>query len=64
MAVHFTPQGDLRKTRQLDCIPTVGFSLPLLHYISSFRFLLNAHGVIGEGYTKVPSLVPTSLRLF
>ncbi|KAI0060666.1 cytochrome P450 [Artomyces pyxidatus] len=42
----------LRRDRQLDAIPTVGFSAPLLSYITAFRFISHAHLWLEEGYRK------------
>ncbi|KAI0060665.1 cytochrome P450 [Artomyces pyxidatus] len=42
----------LRRDRQLHEIPTVGFSTPLLSYITAFRFISHAHSWVEEGYRK------------
>jgi hypothetical protein len=38
---------------QLDAIPTVGFSNPILSYISALRFKLHATPMLKYGYEKV-----------
>lgn len=39
---------------QLDAIPTVGYSDPILSYISAFRYKFSeSHSMIKEGYGKV-----------
>ncbi|KAI0065173.1 cytochrome P450, partial [Artomyces pyxidatus] len=40
------------KHHTLDEIPTVGFSAPLLSYITAFRFISHAHLWLEEGYQK------------
>jgi hypothetical protein len=38
---------------QLDAIPTIGFSDPILSYLSSFRFYFDGVPMLKEGYDKV-----------
>jgi hypothetical protein len=38
---------------QLDVIPTVGFSDPILSYFSALRFIFNGLPMLGRGYEKV-----------
>ncbi|KAF8887264.1 cytochrome P450 [Gymnopilus junonius] len=42
---------------KLDHIPTVGYSSPLLLYISAWRFLGHAREIFLEGYRKYPNQV-------
>jgi hypothetical protein len=41
---------------QLDAIPTIGFSDPILSYLSSFQFYFNGIPMLEEGYKKVNCL--------
>ncbi|KIM49862.1 hypothetical protein M413DRAFT_59041, partial [Hebeloma cylindrosporum] len=41
----------------LDHIPTVGYSSPLLSYISALRFFKHGREIIAEGYRKYPNQV-------
>ena len=48
---------------QLDAIPTIGFSDPILSYLSSLQFYYNGIPMLKEGYEKViclTSYVPSS----
>ena len=45
---------------QLDAIPTVGFSDPILSYLSALQFYFNGVPMLKEGYEKVISYVPFS----
>lgn len=45
-----------RKSK-LDHIPTVGYSSPLLSYISALRFFKHGREIIAEGYRKYPNQV-------
>jgi hypothetical protein len=48
------PPYVLNGTRfQLDAIPTVGFSDPILSYISVVRFFFDGVRMLNEGYQKV-----------
>ena len=38
---------------QLDIIPTVGFSDPILSYFSALRFSVDGVRMLREGYKKV-----------
>ena len=38
---------------QLDAIPTIGFSDPILSYLSSLQFYYNGIPMLKEGYEKV-----------
>jgi hypothetical protein len=38
---------------QLDAIPTVGFSDPILSYFSAIRFIFDGVSMLKEGYQKV-----------
>ncbi len=38
---------------QLDAIPTVGFSDPILSYLSAIRFLFDCDRMLKDGYRKV-----------
>ncbi len=38
---------------QLDAIPTIGFSVPILSYYSAVRFTLDGVSMLKEGYEKV-----------
>jgi hypothetical protein len=38
---------------QLNAIPTVGFSDPILSYLSAVQFLFDGHRMLKEGYEKV-----------
>ena len=38
---------------QLDAIPTVGVSYPILSYLSALRFIFDGVGMLKEGYQKV-----------
>ncbi|KAF9535150.1 cytochrome P450 [Crepidotus variabilis] len=42
-------------TRKLDHIPTAGYTLPLLSYFSSIRYLLDVRKVISESMAKWPA---------
>ena len=42
---------------QLDGIPTVGFSNPILSYISALRFKLHGIPMLKYGYEKVNALL-------
>ena len=51
---------------QLDAIPTVGFSDPILSYWTAFLFYLDCVPMLEEGYEKVICLtpcVPSSYRI-
>ena len=58
-----------RYTLQLDAIPTVGFSDPILSYFSALRFVFDGVRMIRDGYEKVisflicilPSINPVTL---
>ncbi|PCH44171.1 cytochrome P450 [Wolfiporia cocos MD-104 SS10] len=41
-----------RRTNPLHSIPTVGFSAPLLTYLSAARWLVDAQGMLQEGYAQ------------
>ena len=41
---------------QLNTIPTVGFSDPILSYLSAVQYLFGGHRMLKEGYEKVISL--------
>ena len=44
---------------QLDAIPTIGYSDPILSYISALRYnFFDGHCMIEEGYRKVASSEP------
>jgi hypothetical protein len=47
---------------QLDAIPTIGFSDPILSYLSALRFFFDGVPMLKEGYEKVICLthVPSS----
>src|SRR5713226_433947 len=50
---------------QLDPIPTIGYSDPILSYLSALRFYFNSVPMLKEGYKKVICLiayVPSSYR--
>jgi len=38
---------------QLDAVPTIGFSDPILSYLSALRFYFNSTPMLKEGYEKV-----------
>ena len=38
---------------QIDAIPTVGFSDPILKYFSALRYMFDGENMIREGYRKV-----------
>jgi hypothetical protein len=40
---------------QLDAIPTVGFSDPILSYFSALRFIFDGTRMLKKGYEKVTS---------
>ena len=42
-----------RYVYQLDAIPTVGFSDPILSYFSALRFNIGGVRMLREGYKKV-----------
>ena len=42
---------------QLRSLPTVGMDIPLLSYISAFRFASNATEMLNEGYQKVSKIL-------
>jgi hypothetical protein len=42
---------------QLDAIPTIGFSDPLLSYFSALQFYYKSIPMLKEGYEKVIYLV-------
>ena len=51
---------------QLDAIPTVGFSDPILSYLSALQFYFNGVPMLKEGYGKViclTSYVPSRIKL-
>lgn len=39
--------------KQLDAIPTVGWSTPGLSYLSAIRFIFQGKAILDEGYDKV-----------
>jgi hypothetical protein len=41
---------------QLDAIPTIGFSHPILSYLSAFWFNFKSIEMLKEGYEKVSCL--------
>ncbi len=45
---------------QLDAIPTVGFSDPVLSYLSSIRFVFDFDRMLKDGYRKV--ILPLTIR--
>jgi hypothetical protein len=49
---------------QLDAIPTVGFSNPILSYISALRFKLHGIPMLKDGYDKVNALSSLPLPVF
>ena len=44
---------------QLDAIPTVGFSNPILSYLSALRFKLHGIAMLKYGYENVSACVLT-----
>jgi hypothetical protein len=42
---------------QLNAIPTIGFSIPILTYLSAVRFIFDAVRMLDEGYKKVICLL-------
>jgi hypothetical protein len=57
LAVIFTLSLNDVTRSQLDAIPTVGFSDPILSYLSAFRFYFDVVRVLKEGYQKVNRLL-------
>ena len=49
----FTPPLNDATCSQLDAIPTVGFSDPILSYISALQFHFDGVRMLKEGYEKV-----------
>jgi hypothetical protein len=47
----------LNSLSQLSAIPTLGYSDPVLSWISAIRFLTDARGLLAEGYAKVRGLL-------
>ena len=45
-----------RRGSQLDAIPTVGFSDPILSYLSALRFIFDGLPMLKYGYAKVNAL--------
>ncbi len=45
---------------QLEAIPTVGFSDPILSYLSAIRFVFDCDRMLKDGYRKVN--LPLALR--
>ncbi|KAI0059957.1 cytochrome P450 [Artomyces pyxidatus] len=45
-------QWHRRRNNNLSKIPTVGYSLPLLSYITAFQFNVDAHKLLQQGYRK------------
>ena len=45
-----------RRGSQLDAIPTVGFSDPILSYLSALRFIFDGLSMLKYGYAKVNDL--------
>ncbi|OSC97933.1 cytochrome P450 [Trametes coccinea BRFM310] len=41
-----------RRLDPLNSIPTIGYSAPILYYISAIRYIFDAEGIIREGYQK------------
>ena len=50
--IHAIPEQCLH-VPQLDAIPTVGFSDPILSYFSAFQFIFDSFRMLKEGYQKV-----------
>ena len=59
-ALHFLfmPYLNNVKRFQLDAIPTVGFSNPILSYWSALLYYLDCIPMLKEGYEKVNCLTP------
>jgi hypothetical protein len=57
ISLPFTTADRLGDGLQLDAIPTVGFSNPILSYISALRFTLHGIPMLKYGYEKVNSFV-------
>jgi hypothetical protein len=53
-----------RRGSQLDAIPTVGFSDPILSYFSAVRFIFDGLPMLNYGYEKVNAFVFIILPLF
>ena len=58
------PLSLLTTGSQLDAIPTVGFSDPILSYFSAFRFIFDGIPMLKYGYEKVSIIVFMILPLF
>jgi hypothetical protein len=52
-AILFTLSLNIVTRSQLDAIPTVGFSNPILSYFSALQFNFNGERMLKEGYEKV-----------
>jgi hypothetical protein len=53
LAVLFTLSRNNTTLSQLDAIPTVGFSDPILSYFSALRFFFDGDRMFKKGYEKV-----------
>ena len=60
----FMPYLNNVKCFQLDAIPTVGFSDPILSYWSAFLFYLDCVPMLKEGYEKVSCLTSCVLSSY
>ena len=49
----YTPYLNNNSRLQLNAIPTVGFSDPILSYLSAVQYLFDGHRMLKEGYGKV-----------
>ena len=61
----FTPYLNNAPRFQLNAIPTVGFSDPILSYVSVVQYILNGDRILRNGYEKVICLslfAPSRIR--
>ena len=43
----------MTRTSQLRAIPVVGYSFPILNWITGVQYIYNSHDLVQEGYEKV-----------
>ena len=61
LAISFFSVPDRQTPPQLNAIPTVGFSDPILSYFSALQFNFDGVRMLREGYEKV---IPISLNTY
>jgi hypothetical protein len=63
ISVSVRPDLDEHPFSQLNAIPTVGFSDPILSYFSALKLNLGGGGILKEGYEKVIHLALNHIHL-